>query len=175
MATIQANLTNLVNARKNIIKAINDKEVTVSETTKLSSLPAEIRKIKTGLQYAGQFKFYINDWTGKPWSFNPPSESDKQYVKMTSINAETKEVSSTVNGMFLITVSGIYFNHNRSMNVSVKKRGQNNFVEILNRGSDNWYFHNSIYYPTNIGDVFRAYISGDDAHVRGEILFSLFI
>ena len=175
MATIQANLTNLVNARKNIIKAINDKKVPVAETTKLNALPNEISKIKTGLQYAGQFKFYINDWTGKPWSFNPPSESDKQYIKMTSINADTKEVSSTVNGMFLITVSGIYFSNDRSMNVSVKKHGQNNFVEILNRGSDSWYFHNTIYYPTNIGDVFRAFISGNDKHVRGEILFSLFI
>lgn len=138
MATIQANLTNLVNARKNIIKSINDKKVTVAETAKLNELPDEISKIQSGLQYTGQFKFYINDWTGKPWSFNQPS--NKEYIKMTSINADTKEVYSTVNGMFLITVSGIYFNNNRSMNVYVKKSGQNDFVEILNRGSDSWYF-----------------------------------
>ena len=68
MATIQANLTNLVNARKNIIKAINDKKVPVAETTKLNALPTEISKIKNTVEYVGTLKFYINDHTGKPWS-----------------------------------------------------------------------------------------------------------
>ena len=54
MATIQANLTNLVNARKNIIKAINDKKVPVAETTKLNALPTEISKIKNTVEYVGK-------------------------------------------------------------------------------------------------------------------------
>lgn len=47
MATIQANLTNLVNARKSIIKAINDKGVACENTVKLSGLPPFIRNINT--------------------------------------------------------------------------------------------------------------------------------
>lgn len=45
MATVQANLTNLVNARKGIIKAINDKGVKCENTVKLSEMPPFIRNI----------------------------------------------------------------------------------------------------------------------------------
>ena len=44
MATVQANLTNLVNARKNIIKALNDINVECEDSVKLLSIPDYILK-----------------------------------------------------------------------------------------------------------------------------------
>ena len=172
MATVQANLTNLVNARKNIIKAINDKKVPVAETTKLNALPAEISKIKNTVEYIGTLRFYINDHTGKPWSI----QQNNDYIFANSNNIDTGLlVGSNKSGIFIINLSGIYFETSREMSVSVKKKGANNFVKIIDRGTSDWSFHTSISYPVNVGDVFKAIIGGGDGHVRGEILFNLLV
>lgn len=183
MATIQTNLTNLVNARKGIIKAINEHGGTALQNDTLSILPKRFGKEKGKLTCT--IKLMLNDWydqLGYRISGNNDITDNTPYTNTTG----TKYFKVNTNGELIMLISRIYY----SGDIAIYKVNKNNETLVLKRdtatndvthgGSEGVGNGNEGFITKQIsvssGDIFKVTVSRVPGHSgRAEIVCFLVV
>lgn len=133
---IKNNLNNLVNARKDIIKAINDKGVSCPTTTKLAQIPPYIKSIKSdsGGQGSTLQEIYDNTstqyyltWAGSPSNniYKEVSFKDDASVIFVIFKNEVKNLAINVGGThfgYTITNGTYYYQSNKAYDLDYVHR-----------------------------------------------------